>query len=262
MSLSVCTHKRRNAGTGLKFGFSLSGLLFLAVLSLAAQNERKVIRQGVKAYENGDFSEAEVQFRKAGDLNKESFEAGFNTGAAMYGQEKYEETVKQYETVADQSEDPETLAKVWHNIGNSLLEAGQYEPSIEAFKHSLRNNPADLDTKYNLAYARQKLQEQQQEQQQQQQNQDQENQDQQDQENQDQQQQQNQDQENQDQQNQDQEQQNQEEQDQENQDQEQQPQEQQEQEQQEQEQQARPLEISKEDAERMLNAIQHQEKDV
>jgi tetratricopeptide (TPR) repeat protein len=258
MSLSVCTYKRRNASTGLKHGFSLAGLLFLAALSLSAQNERKVIRQGVKAYENGDFSEAEVQFRKAGDLNKESFEAGFNTGAAMYGQEKYEETVKQYETVADQSEDPETLAKVWHNIGNSLLEAGQYEPSIEAFKHSLRNNPADLDTKYNLAYARQKLQEQQQ----QQQNQDQENQDQQDQENQDQQQQQNQDQENQDQenqdqQNQDQEQQNQEQQDQENQDQEQQPQEQQ-----EQEQQARPLEISKEDAERMLNAIQQQEKDV
>jgi len=211
-------------------------VLLLAGLTVFAQNERKVIRQGVKAYQGGDFSEAEVQFRKAGDLNRESFEAGFNTGAAMYGQEKYEETVKQYETVMDQSEDPESLSKVWHNIGNSFLEAGQYEPSIEAYKNSLRNNPADQDSKYNLAYARQKLEEQQ-------------NQDQQDQENQDQQDQQ--DQEKQDQQDQE--------------EQEQQEQEQQEQEQEnpdQQEQQPRPMEISKEDAERMLNAIQQQEKDV
>ncbi|MEN8201282.1 MAG: hypothetical protein ABFS28_01715 [Bacteroidota bacterium] len=227
-------------------------ILLLTGLTVFAQNDRKVIRQGVKAYQDGDFSEAEVQFRKAGDLNRESFEAEFNTGAAMYGQEKYEETVKQYEDIVDRSEDPETLAKVWHNIGNSFLEAGQYEPSIEAYKNSLRNNPADMDTKYNLAYARQRLEEQEQQQQQNQDQQDQQNQDQQDQQNQDQQDQQNQDQDQQDQQNQDQQdQQNQDQQDQQNQDQ-----------QDQQDQEAKPLEISKEDAERMLNAIQQQEKDV
>ena len=240
--------------------FSIISLLFMSTLTLLAQNERKVIRQGVKAYQDGDFSEAEVQFRKAGDIDHESFEADFNTGAALYGQEKYEETVKQYETMVESGSDPETLAHVWHNIGNSMLEAQQYEPSIEAYKNSLRLNPSDSDTKYNLAYAKMKLQEQQQ------QNQDQ-NQDQQDQEqNQDQQdQKQNQDQEqNQDQQDQEQ---NQEQQDQEqNQDQQDQEQNQdqqdQEQNQDQQDQQVKPQEISKEDAERMLNAIQQQEKDV
>jgi len=236
----------------IKYKLSFTGILLFLALSAFAQNERKVIRQGVKSFEAGDFSEAEVQFRKAGDINRESFEAGFNTGTAMYGQEKYEETVKQYETIVDRSEDPETLAKVWHNIGNSFLEAGQYEPSIEAFKNSLRNNPSDIDTKYNLAYARQKLEEQQQ------QNQDQQDQDQEDQENQDQQNQDQQNQENQDQQNQDQ--QNQENQDQ--QEQENQEQQEQDQDQEQQEQEPKPLEISKEDAERMLNAIQQQEKDV
>lgn len=232
----------------------MTGILLFFAVSVFAQTERKVIRQGVKAYDKGDFSDAEVQFRKAGDLNQESFEAGFNTGAAMYGQEKYEETVKQYETIVDQSEDPQTLAKVWHNIGNSFLEAGQYEPSIEAYKSSLRNNPQDIDTKYNLAYARQKLEEQQQQNQENQENQDnKDQQDQQDQENKDQQ-----DQENQDQQDQE----NQDQQDQENQDQQKNQDQQEQQNQDQQEQQARPLEISKEDAERMLSAIQQQEKDV
>jgi tetratricopeptide (TPR) repeat protein len=226
------------------------GILFilcLVSLALFAQNERKVIRQGVKAYQEGDFSEAEVQFRKANDINQESFEAEFNTGAALYGQEKYEETVRQYEPLIDKSSDPEALAQVWHNIGNSLLEAQQYQPSIEAYKNSLRLNPSDIDTKYNLAYAKKKLQDQQQ---QDQQKQDQQQQDQQqDQQQQDQQQDQQEDQQQQDQQ-----------QDQQQQDQQQ--QDQQQEEQQQDQQQPRPQEISKEDAERMLNAIQQQEKDV
>jgi Ca-activated chloride channel family protein len=220
--------------------FSIISLLFLISLATFAQNERKVIREGVKAYQEGDYSDAEVQFRKAQDINNESFAAEFNTGAALYGQEKYEETVKQFEPLTEKSSNPETLSKIWHNVGNSLLEAQQYEPSIEAFKNSLRLNPTDTDTKYNLAYAKMKLQEQQQQQQNQdQQNKDQQNEDQQDKE------QQNEDQQDQDQQNEDQ-----------------QDQEQQNEDQQDQEQQGKPQAISKEDAERMLNAIQQQEKDV
>jgi Ca-activated chloride channel family protein len=217
----------------IKHSLGIASLILFCGLSVSAQNDRKVIRQGVKAYEEGKYSDAEVQFRKAGDLNQESFEADFNTGTAMYGQEMFEETVKQYEGLVEQSVDPEMLASVWHNIGNSYLEAGQYEPSIEAFKKSLRKNPSDMDTKYNLAYARQKLEEQQeQEQNQDQQDKDKKDQDQQDQDKKDQ------DQQDQDKQDQDQ------------------------QDQKEQEQQAQPLQISKEDAERMLSAIQQQEKDV
>ena len=230
--------------------FALFCLVFSLTLSLQAQNDRKVNRRGIKSYKQAEFSEAEIQFRKAEDINQNSFEAEYNTGAALYKQEKYEESFEQYETLSEKAEDPLTMANVWHNAGNSLLESQKYGESIEAYKNSLRLNPSDQDTKYNLAYAKQKLQEQQeQEQEQNQDQQDQENQDQQEQENQDQQEQENQEQQDQE--------------DEEQQDQDQQEQENQEQENQEQqEQQAQPLEISREDAERMLDAIQQQEKDV
>ncbi len=202
----------------------------MGLTSAYGQNERKVIRDGVRAYEDGEFSEAEVQFRKAENINQESYEADFNTGVALYGQEKYEETVKQYQALLDQTDDAGKTAQIWHNIGNSLLEAQQYAPSIESYKNSLRLNPSDEDTRYNLAYAKQKLKEEQQ--QNQDQNKDQEeNQDQQDQEK------------------------NQDQQDQEKEN-------DQVQDQDQQEQQPVPREISKEDAERMLKAIQQQEKDV
>ena len=225
-------------------------MVLMVVISAYSQNERKVIRDGVRAYEEGEYAKAEVQFRKAENINQESYEADFNTGAALYGQEKYEETVKQYETLLTQADDAEKAAQIWHNIGNSLLEAQQYEPSIEAYKNSLRKDPADEDTRYNLAYAKQKLKEQQQQQQQQDQDQD-KNQD-----------------KNQDQQEQDKDKENDKENDQQeqdkNEDQQEPEQEQDKNEDQEdqQEQQPAPREISKEDAERMLKAIQQQEKDV
>ena len=211
-------------------------MVLMVVISAYGQNERKVIRDGVRAYEEGEYAKAEVQFRKAENINQESYEADFNTGAALYGQEKYEETVKQYESLLAQADDEKRAAQIWHNIGNSLLEAQQYEPSIEAYKNSLRKDPADEDTRYNLAYAKQKLKEQQQQQQQQDQDQD-KNQD-----------------KNQDQQEQD------KDKDKENDQQE--PEQEQDKNEDQQEQQPAPREISKEDAERMLKAIQQQEKDV
>lgn len=208
-----------------------SGLIFLMMtlfFVVYGQNERKVIRDGVRAYKEGEFEEAEVQFRKAESIDQESYEAEFNTGTALYAQEKYEETVKQYESLLDATKEESKTAQIWHNIGNSLLEAGQYAPSIEAYKNSLRKNPSDQETRYNLAYALQKLKEQEeqnQDQQEQDQNKNQDQGDQQKEQNQDQEKSKN-------------------------------------QQEQDQEQQAAPQEISREDAERMLQAIQQQEKDV
>lgn len=219
-------------------------LVLMGIISAYGQNERKVIRDGVRAYENEEFGEAEVQFRKAENINQESYEAEFNTGAALYGQEKYEETVKQYQSLLDQTDDAGKTAQIWHNIGNSLLEAQQYAPSIEAYKNSLRLKPSDEDTRYNLAYAKQKLNEQQQQNQDQEQDKDQEQQDQEQDKDKDQDQNQDQDQD----QNQDQDQDQQQDQGDDQQD--------------RQDQQPVPQEISKEDAERMLKAIQQQEKDV
>ena len=220
-------------------------IMLMAFTLSYGQNERKVIREGVKDYEKGDFDDAEVQFRKAESINHDSYEAEFNTGAALYGQKKYEETAKQYQSMLNQADDGEKEAQIWHNIGNSLLEAQQYGPSIEAYKNSLRKNPSDMDTKYNLAYAQQKLKEQQQQQQQKSQDNEKQRESNQDR--------------NTGQQGKNNEQQDQQQQRQQNQDQQ---QKMDQQDQQDQQQQPVPRQISKEDAQRMLDAIQHQEKEV
>jgi tetratricopeptide (TPR) repeat protein len=223
---------------------TLSILLIFSGITINsnAQNENKFIRQGNRAFEEGDFKKAEIDYRKALDKNQKSVKGEYNLGGAIYKQENYEEAQRLYEQLASNNLTPEQKAMTYHNLGNSFLQMQKPEPAIAAYKNALRNNPNDLDTKYNLEFAKKMLKQQQQQQQQQNkdQNKDQENKDQ------------NKDQKNQDQQNQDQDK------DQQNQDQQQ--NQQQSQDNQDKQQPQQMKQISKEDAERMLQALQDNEK--
>jgi len=228
----------------MKFEIFLKSLIVFLIFSglskiSPAQNENKLIRQGNSAYKEGDFKKAEIDYRKALDKNQKSVKGEYNLGGAVYQQKNFDEAQRIYEQLASANLTPEQKAMTYHNLGNTFLEMQKPEPAIAAYKNALRNNPGDLDTKYNLEYAKKMLKQQQQQQQNKDQNKDQENKDQQ-----------NKDQQNKDQQQQDQ-----------NKDQQQQDQQQQNQQNQQQNQQPQQMkQISKEDAERMLQALQDKEK--
>ena len=136
--------------------------LVMVAVNAFAQKERKYIRQGNKEFENANFENSEVSYRKAVDLEeKKSHEPAFNVGDALYKQEKYEDAIEQFNSLADVEVSKEEKAKIYHNIGNSLLQSNKLQESIDAYKNALRNNPNDMETKYNLAYAQKKLEEQQ-----------------------------------------------------------------------------------------------------
>ncbi|MFH1296326.1 MAG: tetratricopeptide repeat protein [Bacteroidota bacterium] len=148
-------------------------LLTLISLSAFSQKENRYLREGNRLFEKGDFSGAEKDYRKALEVNRESLKGQFNLGTAVYQEKNYEESANIFTGLGEKNLGKPDKAEVLHNLGNSLLEAQQYEKSIEAYKQALLNNPHDLDSKYNLEYARMKLKQQQQQQQQNQQNKDQ-----------------------------------------------------------------------------------------
>lgn len=191
------------------------------------QKERSYNRSGVKNYFSGEYNNAELDFMKALEIDSTSFAANYNTAATLYKLEKYGEANEILAKLSNNVESPEHLPDMLHNLGNNFLKQDMYEQSIEAYKNSLRLRPGDDESRYNLAYAQAKLK-QQQEENKDEQKQDQENKDKDDQE--------------------DQKEDQQEQQDQENKEQ--------------QQQQPEAKELSKEDVERILQAIQEQEKEV
>lgn len=141
-------------------------LCFIFVTVGYGQKENTLIRQGNKAFGSGKYEEAEKNYRKALEQNKESFPGQFNLGAAIYQKKDYKESGNIYSNLAAKSTNKATKSKIYHNLGNSLLEEKQYDKSIAAYKNALLNNPSDLDTKYNLEYAKMMLKKQQEQQQQ------------------------------------------------------------------------------------------------
>lgn len=154
----------------LMTGILFFSLFLLSDLTLNAQAERKHIRQGNREYSDNSFSESEISYRRALDINSNSPDALFNTGDALYRQNKFEEAGKQFIESSAKTDDKADKAASFYNLGNSLLMANRIGESIEAYKNSLKLDPGNMEAKYNLAYAQDLLQHQQQQQQQQQDN--------------------------------------------------------------------------------------------
>ena len=133
-------------------------LLLVAVSASAQKAERDYIRKGNRFFKDSVYVDAEVNYRKALEVNK------------------LQEAMEQYVGATKIEKDKSNLAQIYHNMGVIFHSQKDYAKAVEAYKESLRNNPKDDETRYNLALAQKQLQDQQQNQDQ---NQDQDKQDQQ-----------------------------------------------------------------------------------
>ena len=150
----------------------LIGIMLLgASASYAQKTDRDYLRSGNKLYNDSLFVKAEVDYRKALEINPKSADAMFNLGNSLLMQQKGKEAMEQFEAAARLEKDKEKLAHIYHNMGVILQSSKQLPQCIEAYKESLRNNPKDDETRYNLVLAQKQLKDQQQQQNQDQQDQ-------------------------------------------------------------------------------------------
>ncbi len=131
------------------------------VLHAQKYPERKSIRSGNRAYEQGAYPESEVDYRRALEKNPESYEAQFNLGNALYKQERHDEAAQIFQQLAQDTTHADHAAACHYNAGNALFGQRKLQEALEAYKNSLRANPADMDAKFNLAYVKKMLEDQQ-----------------------------------------------------------------------------------------------------
>jgi Ca-activated chloride channel homolog len=127
---------------------------------------RTQLRSGNRAYDKGDYAAAEDHYRKALGKKPGSLQGGYNLGGALYQQGKYPEARDQYHSLLSSKNDSLTMSGLWYNYGNAAVKsylrslesgdagAGEYlQQGIEAYSEALRYNPNDEDARYNLAKA-------------------------------------------------------------------------------------------------------------
>ena len=147
----------------LRSKYILFTIFLLSVASVSAQKaERDYIRKGNRLFNDSVFVDAEVNYRKALEVNPKSTVSMYNLGNTLSQQQKFQDAMEQYVAAGKIEKDKMKLALIYHNMG-VLFQAGKdYAKAVEAYKMSLRNNPADDETRYNLALAQKMLKDQQQ----------------------------------------------------------------------------------------------------
>lgn len=183
-------NKRFNISKMINKKTAIISLILLSTLSTEAQTveTKKEVRKGNREYNDKKYEDAETLYRKSVAKDSTYYKSHYNLGNALYRQKKYAEAAKQYEKALNGEKlTDQQRSRTYHNLGNSHIQSGMadqqngmqhFQEAVNAYKESLKIDPKNEDTRYNLSYAKKLLkQAEQQQQNQQQQNQQQQNQD-------------------------------------------------------------------------------------
>ena len=137
-------------------------LLLIALTGFSQSDEKVIFNEGMEAYNKGNYTKALERFEAAYAKNNKYNKALYNAANAAYRTGDFKKASDLYDMYAASLETKNERAKAYHNLGNAHLKQKEYGEAVNAYKKSLRNNPNDKDTRYNLSYALSKLKKQQQ----------------------------------------------------------------------------------------------------
>ena len=133
------------------------GILILALILIPAgswaQSSRKRIKEGKQLYTEKKYDQALNRYQDALLSEPQNRRIQFNVANALYQKKKYEEAMQEFQKVVGTKELP-LEGQTYFNLGNTLFRLGKLPESILAYQQTLKIDPNDMDAKYNLEYVR------------------------------------------------------------------------------------------------------------
>ena len=140
-------------------------ILFFLILILSlpstgfSESVNSKVRQGISHYHEGEFKESVENFSSAGVDRPKDSRISYNLGNAHYKEGKFQEALQSYNQSALDEKNPDIQKNSLYNTGNTLVKLEKLEEAASAYKKVLTLDPNDMNAKYNLEYVRQKLKE-------------------------------------------------------------------------------------------------------
>ena len=131
-------------------------IIFLLIapmhLECNAQGVRSHIRSGnrdMRGGAEGAASKAELKYRKAMASDDKNAQAAYNLGCALLAQNKDSMAYEMFEKSVKMETSKQRKAMAYHNMGVIMQRQQQYGPAMEQYKQSLKLRPHDNQTRYN-----------------------------------------------------------------------------------------------------------------
>lgn len=141
-------------------------LILLAALFLTASAMNDA-RKANEAFQRGDYETAAQLYRQAIDQNPDDARLWFNLGNALAQMGSSDEAAEAYEQFKNRATDRQLQAMGDYNKGRLMSDKEEYEEALKHFREALRNNPDDDDARHNYELAQRRQQQQEDAQQQQ-----------------------------------------------------------------------------------------------
>ncbi len=123
----------------------------------AYRASRDLTAEANKELAEDKFPDAEANYRRAIAKSDRNTVAPYNLGNAYYRDESYGEAFGRFREAGEKTTEKPNKHKAYHNMGNVFMKQKDYQQAIDAYKEALRNDPTDEETRYNLALAKELL---------------------------------------------------------------------------------------------------------
>ena len=133
-------------------------------LSVRADDKKELTEKAYQAYMSGDFKMALDLYQLAGAEIPEAPGLEYNKGGAHYQLGDFEQALKTFEKAALTDND-ELAAGAHYNSGNTYFQQQDFRGAVEQYKNALQRSPDDAEARRNLEIALRNLKEQQQQEQ-------------------------------------------------------------------------------------------------
>lgn len=131
-------------------------LLFFS-FAVMAQQKDKNLPKGNEEFKEKKYAEAEADYRISLSKSPTQAISSYNLGNTIYKQNQASEAKLAYLKTIENAKTKPQKHKAFHNLGNIFMKEKKYSEAVEAYKNALRNNPADEETRYNYALAKEYL---------------------------------------------------------------------------------------------------------
>ena len=141
-------------------------------VSAQQMKERGLVRKGNRQFKREQFEKSVDSYQRALQHDSTSFEAKYDLASALYRTERYEKAEKTLLGIVNDTTRTELeRGEVAYNLGNTQFAQQKYKEALSSYRQAMRCNPNDEDAKFNYAFTKRLIQQQEQQQQNQDQNQ-------------------------------------------------------------------------------------------
>ena len=116
----------------------------------------QAIKRGNAHYKAEAYDAALEAYQSAAEDRPEAAISRYNLGTALYQKKQFEKASDEFRRSLDTANSVHQ-AQGYYNLGNTQVQLNDIEGAIRSYKSALRLNPADLDVKHNLELALEKL---------------------------------------------------------------------------------------------------------